>query len=582
MRVFLDLSWFFKRHWLAYLIGVLVLAVVSFLTLVPPRVIGMVVDLINTDSLTQVTLLRFVALILGIGLVLYILRFIWRILIFGASLKLARHIRNDLYTHYTKMPDSLYHKRTTGNLMAISTNDVRAVQATAGEGVLTIVDAILLGGMVIGTMAITISWKLTLITLLPLPLMAILTSYYGSLLHKRFGVAQAAFSSLNDTVQENINGIKVMKAFGQEQAENERFRKQSAIVVDKNMRVAKVDALFDPTISGVIGVCYILAISFGARYVLADELTIGQLTTFVVYLGLLIWPMLALGMFFNVVERGRASYDRIREVLQNQTDLNEFPGAIDKKIIGDLKVDINSFHYDGNSSAVLTDVCFELKAGQTLGIVGKTGSGKTTLLSLLQRNMDVSKGAIYLDSINLKQYKLRRVKEVFGIVPQEHFLFSATISENVAFAKPQATIAEIISACQLACVHEDILRFPDGYETLVGERGVTLSGGQKQRISIARAILSSPAILMLDDSLSAVDAKTEERILNALRKHHKEQTLIMTAHRLSAISHANLILVMENGGIAQAGTHHELMRQGGWYKEMYERQKLETIVEQGG
>lgn len=304
---------------------------------------------------------------MGIALVLYILRFIWRILIFGASLKLARQIRNDLYTHYTKMSDSFYHKRTTGNLMAISTNDVRAVQATAGDGVLTIVDAILLGGMVVATMAITISWKLTLITLLPLPLMAILTSYYGSLLHKRFGAAQAAFSSLNDTVQENINGIKVMKAFGQERTENERFHDQSAIVVDKNMRVAKVDALFDPTISAVIGVCYILAISFGARYVIADEMTIGQLTTFVVYLGLLIWPMLALGMFFNVVERGRASYDRIREVLRIQTELHESSGAIDKKIAGDLKVDIHTFHYDTESPAVLTDVCFELKAGQTLG-----------------------------------------------------------------------------------------------------------------------------------------------------------------------------------------------------------------------
>ncbi|GAF15261.1 LOW QUALITY PROTEIN: transport ATP-binding protein CydC [Bacillus sp. JCM 19045] len=582
MRVFLDLGWFFKKHWKAYVFGTLVLALVSFLSLVPPRVIGQVVDLIDTNTLTQATLFQYVALIMGIGIVLYVLRFLWRVLIFGAAFKLARQVRNDLYRHYTKMPKSFYHERTTGNLMAISTNDVRAVQATAGEGVLTIVDAILLGGMVVATMALTLNWQLTLITLLPLPLMAILTSYYGSLLHKRFGGAQAAFSSLNDTVQENISGMKVTKAFGQEEAENTRFRNQSAMVVEQNVKVAKVDALFDPTISAVIGTCYLLAIGFGANFVVAGTMTIGELTSFVVYLGLLIWPMLALGMFFNVIERGRASYDRIRDVLRAKSDLQEISEAVAKPIDGNIEVKIDEFLYAKKASPVLKDVHFTLKQGQTLGIVGKTGSGKSTLLSLLQRESDVTKGRLSLISIGIDQFELDRVKEAFGIVPQEHFLFSATIAENVAFAKPEAALTEIIRACQLASVHEDIRRFPEGYDTIVGERGVTLSGGQKQRISIARAILSNPAILILDDSLSAVDAKTEEEILEALRKTNSNQTLIMSAHRLSAVSHASLILVMEDGTIAQAGTHAELMKQGGWYKEMYERQQLETIVEQGG
>lgn len=582
MRVFLDLSWFFKKHWKAYVFGTLVLALVSFLSLIPPRVIGEVVDFIDTDTLTQSALFRYIGLIMGIGVLLYILRFLWRVLIFGAAFKLARQIRNDLYHHFTNMPKSFYQKRTTGNLMAISTNDVRAVQATAGEGVLTIVDALLLGGMVVATMALTLNWQLTVITLLPLPLMAILTSYYGSLLHKRFGSAQAAFSVLNDTVQENISGMKVTKAFGQEEEENRRFRQQSALVVDENVKVAKIDALFDPTISAVIGTCYLLAIGFGAGFVVSGEMTIGELTSFVVYLGLLIWPMLALGMFFNVIERGRASYDRIREVLQEESELKEVDDAVEAPIVGDLDVAIDTFCYSEDGPSVLRNVHFSLKKGETLGIVGKTGSGKTTLLSLLQREMDVTKGTIRLDSIPIDQFKRERVKAAFGIVPQEHFLFSATIGENVAFAKPDASIQDIIRACQLASIHDDIRRFPNGYDTVVGERGVTLSGGQKQRISIARAILSNPAILILDDSLSAVDAKTEEQILGALRETKTEQTLIMSAHRLSAVSHASLILVMEEGTIAQAGTHVELMAQGGWYKEMYERQQLETIVEQGG
>ncbi|WP_099300972.1 ABC transporter transmembrane domain-containing protein [Bacillus sp. Marseille-P3800] len=582
MRIFIDLAWFFKTHWKAYVGGSLILAIVSLLSLVPPQIIGRVVDFIQTDTLTQTILIRYIAIILIIGLLLYVLRFLWRLLIYGASFKLARQLRNQLYHHYTTMPISFYQKRSTGDLMAISTNDVRAVQATAGEGVLTIVDAVLLGGMVIGTMALTLSWELTLITLIPLPLMAILTNLYGAMLHKRFGSAQAAFSSLNQTVQENINGMKVTKAFGQEEEENQKFQNESAMVVEKNIRVAKVDALFDPTITGVIGLCYLLAVSFGATFVIDETMTLGQLTTFVFYLGLLIWPMLALGMFFNVMERGRASYERIMALLHTESSLQPVKQPVKQTLTGEIDVSIDTFQYETAAKRTLEHIYFQVKQGETIALVGKTGSGKSTLMSLLQREVDVSTGSINFDGIESKELHPVCIKELFGFVPQDHFLFSATIAENVAFTNPSASFSDIVSACQLACVHDDISCFPEGYETIVGERGVTLSGGQKQRISIARAILSQPNVLLLDDSLSAVDAKTEEAILSGLKEKQANQGLIMSAHRLSAVSHADLILVLDEGTIKQRGTHRTLMEQGGWYKEMYERQQLESIVEQGG
>lgn len=564
------------------MLGVFMLGIVAFLQLVPPKVIGIVVDDIQTGTLTAELLLKWVVVLIVTALLMYTLRFYWRINIFGSGVKLAMLLRNRLYHQFTRMSQAFYQKRRVGDLMAHATNDLQAIQQTAGLGVLTMVDSFATGGFVIIAMAATISWKLTLICLIPMPLMAVLTSWYGSHLHKRFHKAQEAFSSLNDKTQESITGVKVLKTFGQEKEDIEDFRRQSNDVVEKNFSVAKIDSLYDPTISIIVGVSFFLAITFGSRSVLAGELTIGQLISFTAYLGLLIWPMLAFGWLFNIVERGRASYDRVSALLAEQVDINNLPDATDELPKGDINYHIKQFTYPNEEKPVLTDIHFEVKSGETLGIVGKTGAGKTTLLKLLIREFETERDGILFGGKPLNRYKMENLRSAIGYVPQDHFLFSAKISENIAFANPEVTREEIYEAARIANIHEDILQFTDGYETVVGERGVSLSGGQKQRISIARALMMKPEVLILDDSLSAVDAKTEEEILSSLKGNRVGKTTIITSHRLSAISHANLIIVLEEGKMIERGTHEELMEHDGWYKEMYFRQQLEELVEHGG
>lgn len=582
MRVFIDLMWYFKQEKWQYGGGIMILVIVSILSLFPPYIVGVIVDHISLNTLTGQIIWKWMLIMFALAIIVYILRYIWRILIFGSSIRLARLLRNQLYDHFSRMSSSFFQKRRTGDLMAHSTNDIRAVEQTAGAGVLTLVDSLTMGGFVILTMALTISLELTLIALIPMPFMALATSKYGSMLHHRFAKAQAAFSSLNDKVQESMSGIRVTKTFGYEEEDVESFREESDHVVKKNIEVAKVDALFDPTISLIVGFSFFLSIVFGARFVVAGDISIGQLTSFTVYLGLLIWPMLAFGWLFNIVERGRASYDRVRRLLAVEQDITDEPDAITNPPKGDVTFQIDEFSYDQEEDAALQSINLHVKRGETLGIAGRTGSGKTTLVRSLMRDFDIQNGTILFDERPIVRYTLDAIRTAVGYVPQDHFLFSATLADNISFAKPDASYAEIIEAARLAAIHEDILQFDEEYETMVGERGVTLSGGQKQRISIARALLADPEILVLDDSLSAVDAHTEEKILQHLRENRRGKTTIITAHRLSAIKHADQIIVMEQGHISEQGTHEQLMTENSWYKKMYDHQQLESLVHKGG
>lgn len=555
---------------------------VALLELVAPRVLGIVVDEINNGTLTSEKLLNWVILLVVVGITMYILRYLWRIMIFGSSLKLARQLRKNLYEHFTKMSPSFYQSRRTGDLMAHATNDIQAIQQTAGAGVLTLVDSLAVGGCVLVAMGFTISWKLTLLSLIPMPIVAISTNYYGTLLHRRFHKAQQSFSEINDKVQESMSGMKVIRSLGQEKEDLQAFRKKSEDVVHKNMLVARIDSLFDPTISLIVGFSFLIAICYGSLLVVRGELTVGELVTFTTYLGTLVWPMLAFGWLFNIMERGRASYDRVEKILSQTSDVVNRDNAINTIASGDVSFAVDSFSYKKNELLNLKDIYFNLRKGETLGVVGRTGAGKTTLLKCLIREYDHFNGELKVGERDIRDLTLHGVRSAISYVPQDHFLFSASIGENIAFGKADATYKEISRAADIACIHNDIFQFPEGYDTVVGERGVSLSGGQKQRISIARALLTNAEILILDDCLSAVDAKTEETILTALKRERAEKTTIITAHRLSAIQHANLILVIDEGRVMQRGTHEQLMKENGWYKEMYESQQLEALVEKGG
>lgn len=574
MKVFMHLSWFFKQEKLKYIGGLLVLLFIALFQLIPPQIIGKTIDAIAADRLTGRQLFTYMMILAFAAVMIYILRYSWRVLIFGTSNKLGKILRNRLYEKYTSMSPSFFQRRRTGDLMAHATNDINAVQGAAGPGVLMIGDSLITGTSILITMALTINWKLTLIIMLPLPILVLLTSYYGRLMSKGFKKAQAAFSRLNDKTQESIAGIKVTKTMGYEKSDQKDFKAISDDVVRKNLKVAQIDALFSPTIMLVIGTSYFLALVFGTFMIFNHTITLGQLITATTYLGMLVWPLLALGFFFNIIQRGHASYERISGILdtENEIDLtykvNGYPS-------GPITYQIKSFTFQGSEHPSLRDVHFTIEEGMTVGIVGRTSSGKSTLLRLLVREFDTQRPEdITYGGIPIRDYEIQHLRAMFGYVPQDNFLFSTTIRENIAFAAPNSTKQQIQQAAETSYVHHDILNFPQGYDTIVGERGVSLSGGQKQRVSIARAVISDPPVLMFDDSLSAVDADTEEHILNNMRDQRQGKTNIITAHRMSAVSHADLIIVMDEGTVAEQGTHEQLMRNQGWYAKTYQSQQL--------
>lgn len=578
MSLIKKLGWFFKLEKRRYLLGIIALALVSILNLVPPRVMGNIIDTITSKSLTNAQLFLNVFYLVGAGLAMYALRYIWRIYIFGTANHLARILRFRLFEQFTKMSPSFYQRYRTGDLMAHATNDINAVTMTAGGGVMSAVDVSITALVTLATMFFVLDWRLTLIAILPLPIMALGTSRLGRRNHAAFKNAQEAFSNLNNKVQESVSGIRVTKSFGYQTAEVEAFAAINQDVYEKNRLSAKWNALFDPMTLTFVGLSYVLTLIFGGRFISAGQLTIGELVTFITYLDMLVWPLQAMGFLFNVIQRGSVSYDRIEKLLAEESDIQESEAPLTNIENGDLTYAIDSFVYD--QQEILSDIYFSLKKGQTLGIVGPTGSGKTTLLKLLLRERDVEQGHISLDGHDIRDYKLQDLRGLMGYVPQDQVLFAMSIRDNICFANSALPDQVVEMAAKLCGVYDDILAMPDGFDTIIGERGVSLSGGQKQRLAMSRALAIDPEILMLDDSLSAVDAKTEHLIVENLKSERIGKTTIITAHRLSAIVHADLILVLENGHIIERGTHQELLALNGWYAQTYQSQQLTKSLEE--
>ena len=578
MSIIQKLWWFFKLEKRRYLVGIVALVLVSVLNLIPPMVMGRVIDAITSGRLTQDELLLHLFYLLLAAFGMYYLRYVWRMYILGTSYRLGQIMRSRLFEHFTKMSPAFYQNYRTGDLMAHATNDINALTRLAGGGVMSAVDASITALVTLLTMLFSISWQMTLVAILPLPFMAYATSRLGRKTHKAFGESQAAFSELNNKVQESVSGIKVTKSFGYQSDELASFQEVNDLTFQKNLQTMKYDSLFDPMVLLFVGSSYALTLLVGAFMVQAGQVTVGNLVTFISYLDMLVWPLMAIGFLFNITQRGKVSYQRIESLLSQESPVKDPESPLDGIENGRLEYAIDRFAFEDEET--LRDIHFSLEKGQTLGLVGQTGSGKTALIKLLLREYDVDQGAIYLNGHDIRDYRLADLRSLMGYVPQDQFLFASSILENICFGNPDLPFSAVEEATKLAQVYQDIQAMPEGFDTVIGEKGVSLSGGQKQRLAMSRAMILNPDILILDDSLSAVDAKTEFAIIDNLKETRKDKTTIITAHRLSAVVHADLILVMQDGRIIERGRHEDLLALDGWYAQTYQSQQLEMKGEE--
>lgn len=579
MNSFTFLYQYIKRHKYQYTAGIITLFVVDFANLFIPRLTGTITDGLTAHSLDWNGIRLCLLAIFGLGLTLALGRFLWRFFLFGASRSIEKELRNDMFRHLEKMSVEYYNEHKTGDLMTRFTSDLNAIRMAIGPAVICVFDASVMTIMVICQMMYYVNIRLTLLAIIPMLLICAGEIYYGKIMHARFRERQEAVSDLTDFVQESFSGVRVIKAFVRERSQMRAFARANRHTMDKNLNVVRLQAVVMPLLDVIIGLSSLITLVYGGYLALVGEITLGRFVAFNQYINMLVWPMLACGDAINMFSQGSASTRRIREIF------DEKPEIYDRKdvqppdeIRGDITFSHLTFIHRGHSEPTLKDINLEIPAGTTLAIIGRTGNGKSTLVNLLLRLYNTKPGMILIDGRDINTIPLKALRENIAYVPQDNFLFSDTLKANIAFGTGEEDMDAITCATSVACIHENIVSFPDGYETIVGERGVTLSGGQKQRSSIARALMKDSPILILDDSLSAVDTDTEERILKNLKENRRGKTTLLIAHRISTIQNADVIMVLEDGEAKEIGNHESLMAQNGIYRDMFEKQQLEAAM----
>lgn len=576
--MYLILLKFVKKQFFIYLSGILLLISVDLVQLLIPQILRQVTDEFSKMTASISSISKYALTIAILAIFMIILRYGWRMLIWGTSRKVEKLIREEFYKKLQTLDANYYNYHKTGDLMALATNDINAVRMAMGEGLLLITDSLFMTILGIYYL-ININFNLFLAVFIPLPIITMVVLFFGKLIHHRFKRAQEGFAQLTSRVQESISGIRVIKAYGQEEGELEIFKETAGDLVNRNLDLVRIWGVFTPLVQFLSSISLFITLIYGGRLVILGVVTLGDFIAFHAYLGLLTWPMMALGWVANILQRGKASMQRINEVFNQVPDIKDLP-EVNFAIVnleGKIEFKEVTFQYPGRESPALENLSFTIKPGETLGIIGKLGSGKSTLLNLIPRLYDPKEGEIFIDDYNIKSIPLRVLRKSIGFVPQETFLFSDSIRENIAFSHPHSSLDSIEEVLKKAQFYDDIMSFPENLETEIGERGVTLSGGQKQRATIARALHINPKILILDDSFSSLDIQTEEKLIKAIIEYNRQIccTTLISSHRVSCLKHSDHIIVIDNGRIIESGTHETLVKQSGLYSHLFELQQLE-------
>lgn len=563
---------FLNEHKFSYFIGILFMLSSSFIQTILPKVLGNIIDILKTNDFNPKRIYINLIYILLIAIGTFVCAYAWRNLVIGNARKLECHLREKLFDHFQILSPEFYSRRKTGDLIAYAINDINAVRMTFGVAISLSINGIVVCVISIYLMAHTINWQYTLLSLLPIPFIVFIMLNIGNIVKKRFTIVQETFASISDRVQENINGIRVIKSYVQEDHEIEKFQKLNSQMMEANLSMVRVSAFLSPLIELSFTISFVINLIYGGNMVLNGTISLGDFIAFNGYLAMILAPVLSIGKVITIYQRGMASLARLSKILNVNPQVKDRANAAEYSVKGSIEIKDLSFSFHGENKEVLHNINLMVPEGHTLGIVGETGSGKSTLVNLLLKMFNVEDNKISYGGTDINDFKIDSLRSQFGLVPQDNFLFSASISENIRFFKNIYSQAEVENAAKNSCIYENIMEFTEGFDTILGERGVNISGGQKQRISIARALLKNPEILILDDALSSVDTITEAEIIKNISKVRKHKTSIIISHRISAVMEADEIIVLDKGQIAERGTHSQLLLKGGLYSEIYKFQ----------